>query len=259
MKLFDTHFHIDENTDFEQYINDAKKTGVKYFNACGSTFETSLLAKEFSTFDKNAYFAAGCHPHDADYIQDASEFEMFYKEKKCIAVGEIGLDYFYGYSDSKQQRLIFGDFLDLALTWSKPAIIHCRDKENSDKAYEEAYCILEDFAKSGGRFVIHCYTGSLEWLNKFLELGAYIGITGIVTFPKAQNVRDCLYEIPLDRLFLETDAPYLAPVPFRGQTNSSSYLVNVADKVAKEKDSYTDEIAKITTKNAMKFFKIKKK
>ncbi len=260
MDLFDTHFHIYKDTNFLEYLETAKLANVKYFLSVGASFEESFIAQEFSELDDNCYFSAGVHPHEAEkFNDDISVFDAFRNNKKLVAIGEIGLDYFYEYSDRECQKKVFSQFLSLALKWNLPAIIHCRDKDNQYDAYSDAYTILADFANSGGRFVVHCYTGNSEYVKKFIELGAFIGITGIVTFPKAHNVRSILKDIPLERLFIETDAPYLAPVPYRGKKNTSAYVIEVAKKLAQEYSITPAELAKITTQNALKLFLNEKK
>ncbi len=255
MELFDTHFHIYKDTNINEYLKTAKLANVKYFLSVCADFNDSFMARKFAESDANSYFSVGVHPHEASKFKDEiTIFCEFRNHKKLVAIGEIGLDYFYEHSDRECQKELFSQFLKLALDWNLPAIIHCRDKDNQDDAYADTYKLLADFAKKGGRFVVHCYTGTSKWLKKFIDLGGYIGITGIVTFPKAHNVREILKDIPLNRLFIETDSPYLAPIPYRGKTNSSAYVVEVAKRLAQEYDIPVAELAKITTQNALDFF-----
>jgi TatD DNase family protein len=255
MGIFETHFHFNKDWDADEYYNEALDAGVEYLLAVGGNEEESIVASEFANrFDKT-YFSVGVHPHDSsEFVDDISQFRDFTKDKKCVAVGEIGLDYFYENSDKESQLIVFENFLKLALEVKLPVIIHCRDKDGCYVAYEDSYRLLSDFADKGGEFVIHCYTGSIEWAKKFLDLGAYLGITGIVTFPKAQNVRDILKVIPNDRIVIETDAPYLAPIPFRGKTNHSKYLTHVVSTIATEKGLTDEEVVELTTKNALALF-----
>ncbi|MCK5845495.1 MAG: TatD family hydrolase, partial [Victivallales bacterium] len=199
--------------------------------------------------------SAGTHPHDAESnVNEVDKFSCLLKKESCRAVGEIGLDYFYENSDRGKQIQVFKKFLGLSLSFELPAIVHCRDADDSETAYEDAGALLKPFAAAGGRFVVHCFTGTTHWAEKFLEWGAYIGITGIVTFPKAENVREVAAMIPNERLLLETDSPYLAPVPFRGKTNHSKYLPVVAEKIAEVRNTDPAEIAATTTRNAFELF-----
>lgn len=258
MKLFDTHFHYYKDCSPQEYFQAAEERGVGFLLAAAGNYDETLASKEFADEIESAWYASGVHPHQAgQFVDDISMFNDFKGLDKLVAVGEIGLDYFYENSGKEEQLKVFEDFLNLSLEWKLPAIVHCRDKENCDEAYEHAYGLLKDFAGSGGTFEVHCFTGTISWAEKFLELGAWLGITGIITFPKAQNVRDALKIIPDDRLLLETDSPYLAPVPFRGKTNHSMYLKEVAERAAQERGVSFDEIAAQTTANAFKFFNVK--
>lgn len=254
-KLFDTHFHCYSDVSASDYYAQAEAEGVSYLLAAGSNYEESVVSRDFAEEVENSWFASGVHPHEAsDFEEDISMFDEFSEDEKMVAVGEIGLDYFYENSVRSAQRKVFEAFLQRAIKINKPVIVHCRDRDNMDDAYHDAYGLLKDFYRDGGRFVTHCFTGTEAWAEKFLEIGAYIGITGIVTFPKAQNVRDVLKCIPDDRLLLETDTPYLAPVPYRGKRNHSAYLKEIAQYVAERKQLTIDKIADITTNNAMDFF-----
>jgi len=255
MAIFETHFHFDPDWNAEEYYKDARNAGVSFFLAAGGDQTTTIVARDFASQFENAFFSAGVHPHDASkYVQDISMFADFAKEDDCVSIGEIGLDYFYENSDRKAQLIVFEDFLSLAIDTKLPVIVHCRDKDGCESAYEDAYSLLNDFVNNGGNFVIHCYTGSVAWAEKFLSLGGYLGITGIVTFPRAQNVRDVVEIIPNDRILLETDTPYLAPVPFRGKTNHSKYLPHIVAAVAKEKGMMNKEVEGQTTENAFRLF-----
>ena len=258
MKLFDTHFHYyPEDGEPEEYWERIKITELAYVLAAGADYDESCYARDFAAAVPHAWFAVGVHPHSADQYGDGiGMFQEFKGNEKLIAIGEIGLDYFYENSDRQSQWVIMENFLELALEWHLPAVVHCRDQENKDHAYYDAYRILRDFAKSGGRFDVHCFAGSPDWLEKFLELGAWVGVTGMVTFPKAENIREMLKFIPDNRLLLETDSPYLAPIPYRGQRNHPGYLIKVAEKVAAEKDITIEKCAKLTTANAFELFKL---
>ena len=263
MELFDSHFHYyreseeKNNMTMQDYYAFCQADNPTYLMSVAGSYEGSLLAQEFAEKFERAYFAVGVHPHDADdYLAKREDFSIFRDAHKLKAVGELGLDYFYDLSDYGNQIKVFGEFLALALEWQLPAIVHCRDKDNRFLAYDDCYRILKDFSSNGGKFVVHCYAGNVEYCEKFLELGAYLGVTGMVTFNKANNIRENLPYIPLDRLLIETDSPYLAPIPFRGKENFPRYVYYVAERIGKELNLTTEEVVKITTVNAKKFFNI---
>ena len=256
MEIFETHFHFEPEWDAEIYFQEAIAAGVKYFLAAGGDELTTETAKTFAAKFENAFYSAGVHPHDSSrYVEDVSAFANFATDEKCVAIGEIGLDYYYENSDRKAQLNVFENCLQLALDTGLPAMVHCRDKEDSETAYEEAFSLLQAFSGKGGTFVVHCYTGSVAWAKKFLELGGYLGITGIVTFPRAHNVREVVRIIPNDRILVETDTPYLAPVPYRGKINHSKYLPYIVSAVARGKGKTDSEMARLTTENAFRLFK----
>ncbi len=257
MELFDTHFHWEGHLPPELIASEALDNEVKYLVCVGGDYQTSLESLKISHSLENCYFTAGVHPHSAgNEAWDMEKFSELLKDDKCVAIGEIGLDYFYENSEKDVQRKVFNKFCSLGKKTDFPLIVHCRDKDDCCEAYEEVYGILKNEGIGNGKFAVHCYTGNLFWLEKFLDLGAYIGITGIVTFPKAENVRTIVKHIPDDRLLLETDSPYLAPKPHRGKPNFPKHLKFVAEEVAKIKDIPLEKLAKITTHNAFKFYNL---
>ena len=258
MQLFDTHFHWDRKTKPDVIVEEGKQNCVDFAVCVGGDYESSVESSNFANTFDNYWFSAGVHPHEASKFKgDLACFNELFSSSKMVAVGEIGLDFFYGFSDRKSQLKVMEIFSERALELNKPIIVHCRDKNDKFDAYTESYQILKDFAKNGGKFVVHCFTGNGFWLEKFLELGAYIGITGIVTFPAAENVRSLVPVIPDQRLLIETDSPYLAPKPYRGKINFPKYLIKVAEKLAEIKQINIKELSEITTFNAMNFYKIK--
>ncbi len=271
MKIFDTHFHLppeSENsfTGFDSAMNEhllqaAQKLVLTDtpFEVCrlaaGGEFSDSLRAMEYARSRENAFFSCGVHPHQAaEYLQNREDFSIFRGKKSLVAVGEIGLDYFYEESPVAEQRQVFDEFLALALEWKLPAMLHIRDKEDSFDAGNDALARLTGFAGAGGRFVIHCCTIPEEKIEPFLDLGAMIGVTGMVTFKRAENVRAMLKKVPTERLLLETDSPYLAPVPFRGKENTPGLLPLAAQALAVERDMSLEELCRVTTENAERFY-----
>ncbi len=259
IELFDTHFHPAVGIVAEEYLRQLPAEKYKIFMmAVGAGLEESLAAARFAENCDSAWFACGVHPHGAEEFNgDYNDFSSrFAGHGKLKAVGELGLDYFYDFTPRDLQKNVFKGFLQLALTWNLPAVVHIRDKEDTWNAYMEAWEILRDFAGAGGRFVVHCFAGSAMWAERFLELGAYIGVTGMVTFKKADNIRDVVKMIPHDRLLIETDSPYLAPVPFRGKENHPGLLPHVAEFTANFLNTDIAEFAALTTANAGRFFRI---
>lgn len=259
MNLFDSHFHFDPEASPADYFTPAVEAGVSYGIAVGGHLEESKRSRLLANTAENIWFSVGVHPHEADVFDgDLAPFAELAEDPKMVAVGEVGLDFFYDNSDRENQLKTLDAFISFAARIKKPLILHCRDKEDVFESYELLYERMVEFAKTGLNFELHCYTGSIEWMEKFLELGSSFGVTGIVTFPKAQNVRDIVKKVPLDRLLLETDSPYLAPAPNRGKKNHPRYLRSVAEMVAKTRLTTVEEIAQITVDNTFSFFNIKR-
>ncbi len=258
-ELFDTHAHLGDDgcPDEAEFYRRAEDAGVPWILLCGSDLETSRRAAEFASHFDRVFFAAGLHGLDVEkHPGEAAEFEIFADAPRFAAVGEIGLDYYYE-SETRQKQLgVFRDFLALALRLDKPAVVHTRDKDGSSLAYDDAYALLSDFASVGGRFVLHSFAGSVADLDRFAALGAYFGCGGMVTFRKADNIRELALRYPEDRILLETDSPYLAPVPFRGKENHPEYLPWTARALAALRGWSTERTAGLTTANAKRFFRI---
>lgn len=261
MIFFDTHYHHKEGTDFAAEIAAFRAEMSPEDKLCmialGGSEAESLIAQKVANSAENVWFCAGVHPHcAAEFLEQGGDFEVLENDPKCCAVGEIGLDYFYDFSDEESQKKVFACFLERALAKKMPAVVHVRDKDDSVRAYEDAYALLKTFAEKGGRFELHSYAGDLDFLDRFAELGAYFSINGMVTFKKADNIRMNLHKMPIDRLLTETDSPYLAPVPYRGRENRPSWVQFVAQKAADELQMSLEEFCRITSHNAEKFFDI---
>lgn len=269
MELFDSHFHFSGKAAPTEYFRNAmaeaaappqSDAGVPEtlsLMAVGGDFNESSRSQKFAQAVESAYCAIGVHPHCADnFLSSRNDFSVFRGEPKLKAVGELGLDYFYDSSSRAGQREVFERFLELALAWKLPAIIHLRDRNGVWSAYEDGLAMLTSFATAGGSFVVHCFSGTPAWAEKFLSLGAFLGVTGLVTFKHAENVRETLSVIPDDRLLIETDSPYLAPEPRRGIENNPGLLALIASRVAAERRQTFEQIARLTTENAHRFFHI---
>lgn len=260
--LFDTHAHLDYEYEgaVGGYIDRALAKGVSRILTVGANAahwsQLRQWSEEITKLD--IYFSVGTHPHDATQFDDALENEMipYLAHPRCKALGEIGLDYHYDHSPRTVQMQVCERQLALAHTKSKPVIIHSRMGE------DDLHGLLKNHVKAlgGGHLenpgVIHCFSGSVDFARKCLDLGFYISFSGIVTFKKAEEVREAAKLVPLDRMLIETDAPYLAPVPHRGHTNESSYLVHTAQFLADLKAVPLPELARATTANAMALFAI---
>ena len=270
MRLFDTHFHFSGETTPAEYLNriadDLERAGRKaglsetpelWLTSIGGDYLESVRARDFAASSPRCFFAAGVHPHGAaEFLAERRDFSAFRDDPKLVAVGELGLDYYYELSDREAQRKVFAEFLELALCWDLPAVVHLRDRDGAEDAYRDGLALLEPFAGRDGRFVVHCYAGSLEYMKKFLDLGAYVGVTGMATFRAAENIRADLAAIPDDRLLIETDSPYLSPVPFRGAENTPGMLPLVAAEAARVRGAGIERIAELAWRNAMDFYRI---
>ena len=256
MIWIDTHFHGGEYLpDFAAYIREAEAAGVRRLLLCASGKEETGPARDAANAFSALYYAVGIHPHNAESDRDfLPELDRFIGDPKLAAAGEIGLDYYYDFSPRQPQLEALEYQLDWALKNHLPAVIHCRDKAESEQAYEDAYNLLKPFAERGGKFVLHCYAGSPAFAEKFAALGSYFGVGGMVTFGKADNIRELARLLPLDRLLVETDAPYLAPKPYRGKPNHSKFIPLIGAKLAEVKGITPEECAAATTANACRLF-----
>ena len=246
--IFDTHAHYDDeqfDTDRDELLKSMNEAGVGTIVNVSASVEswddTLKLTKEYPF----VYGAVGVHP---DYVGDLNEENFAYleemaKKDKIVAIGEIGLDYYWDKEGHDVQKEWFTRQLDLAEKLNKPVIIHSRE------AAEDTFEIMKEYADKV-RGVIHCYSYSPEQAKEYVKMGFYIGIGGVVTFKNAKKLKEVVENIPLDRIVLETDCPYLSPEPNRGKRNSSKNLVYVADKIAKLKGVLYEDVIKVTEENA---------
>ena len=255
MELFDSHAHYDDRKfkgDVYEVITAAYKSGVKYILNAGSDISTSIrsvkLAEEFDF----VFAAVGVHPHEVGKLKedDLEEIEELCGNPKAVAVGEIGLDYYYDHSPRDLQKEWFQRQLDLAKNFNLPVIIHNRE------AHEDTMKILRQGAPFKAEGVLHCFSGSREMAKELMQLGFYISFGGSITFKNARKTVEVLENMPMDRILVETDCPYLTPEPFRGRRNDSSYVKLVAEKIAEIKGLTLEEVAKVTTENAKRLFRI---
>lgn len=257
MFIVDSHCHLDA-LDYEKLhkniadvVEKASARGVKHLLAIGVTLSRFEKAYEkLSQFD-NISLACGVHPLDfEEEPYDVERLLRLAQDKKVIAIGEIGLDYYYSAENKTEQQAVFASQIDIANQLDKPVIIHTRS------AGEDTISMLREnhAEKCGG--VIHCFTETLDFAKKALDLGFYISCSGIITFKNAEAIREAIRYVPTDRLLVETDSPYLAPVPYRGKENQPAYTREVCEYVAALKGLSTEEFAQITTGNFERLFKI---
>jgi len=252
--LIDTHCHLDMDTfsgDLDEVIKRARNTGIEYIINVGSDRETNLIGLEIASKHPEVYMAVGIHPHEASQFNkdNLNELREWAKDKKVVAIGEIGLDYHYMNSPNGAQIDSFRSQLALAKELRLPVIVHSRE------ARADTIRILrEEFMGNTG--VLHCFSGDRQMARDAMEMGFYISIAGPVTFKNASKLRDIVTFIPDEFLLIETDAPYLTPVPFRGKRNEPSYLLYTAKVIAELRGVALEDIARITSLNAKKLFGI---
>lgn len=252
---FDTHAHLDDkqfSQDQDKVILRAKEAGLQYIVNVGYNVPSAKRTLELISKYDFIYGAVGMHPHDAKDL-DGESLQVLKKialEPKIVAIGEIGLDYYWNHSPHDVQQRVFRRMIDFARELKKPIIIHDRD------AHEDVFRIIKEEGASEVGGIFHCYSGSWPMAKEAVELGFYISIAGPVTFHNAKKTIEVVKEIPLDKLLIETDSPYLAPVPYRGKRNESAYVVKVAEMIAEIKGVPLLEVAKTTLENGKKVFGI---
>lgn len=254
MRLFDSHVHLDDSKydpDRHSIIEDLGKNDIAKVICVGADIQTSLQCVALADSNEQIYASVGVHPHDAkDFVDKNIEtLTTLAAHQKVVAIGEIGLDYHYDSSPRDIQMEVLLRQLQLAKTLDLPVIYHIR----------EAFGDFLPMVRSGdaiGTAVMHCYSGSIESARVCLDAGMMISFTGVVTFKNAHKVREVVEYIPLDRLLIETDCPYMSPEPYRGKRNQPAYVRYVAEMIAKIKGLTVEEIADITYNNTLSLFKI---
>ena len=250
--IVDTHCHLyfeELNKDIDGVLSRANDLGVNTFICVGTNLNDSYESLTLAQKYKSIYATAGIHPHDSkdaggDYLQ---KLRKLLDNERIVAVGEMGLDYFRNFSNSDTQKTVFKDQLKLANETNKPIVFHNREAD------EDIIKILSDFPNVVG--VAHCFSSSYETAIKLIEMGFYISFSGNLTF-KNSHLPEVAKKLPLDRLLVETDSPFLSPVPFRGKTNEPGRARYVAEKLAEIFASNIDQIASITTANAKSLFNL---
>lgn len=263
----DSHAHLDGKqfqADREQVIARAREAGVQTIVAIGNgdgpgTLDCGIkLAAKYDFI----YATVGIHPHEAKLAADAAfeELEKLAKRPKVIAWGEIGLDYFYDHSPRDVQRQVFVRQMELARAARLPIVIHCRPSNNSEDAWEDCLGLIHTHWRSsalGG--ILHCFTGSWTHAERALDMGFMISFAGNVTFPKAQQIRDAARQVPIDRILIETDSPYLAPVPHRGERNEPAFVKETARQIGELRGMSTEDVGRQTATNFCRLFSLPEK
>lgn len=250
--IFDSHAHYTDkafNDDRENMLGSLTESGICGVINCGADIESSVFSLELAKEYPFIYAACGIHPEEVDNLPEnyIEILRGLLKNEKCIAVGEIGLDYYWRKDNKELQKKVFEEQLRLAKELDLPVIIHDRE------AHEDTLDILKKYKPKG---VLHCFSGSVETAKEILKLGMYIGFGGALTFKNARKAVEVAEMLPIERLLLETDCPYMAPVPMRGKRNNSTYIPYVAEKVAEIKGINFQEVLDITNENARNLFSI---
>lgn len=255
MFLVDSHCHLDYEpmaSDINGTLKRAEAKGIGAFlTICTDLSKTPLLQK-IAESHENVFATVGVHPHDSEKTLPPQKLLAALKEAathpKIVGFGETGLDYYYKHSPKDLQKQAFQAHIEAALACDLPLIVHTREAE------QDTLDLLKDVGQDKVRGVMHCFSGSTRLRDQALDLGFYISVSGIVTFKKAQDLRDILKEVPLDRLLVETDSPYLAPEPFRGKSNEPAFMIETVQKLAELKDVTLDTLATQTTHNFLTLF-----
>jgi TatD DNase family protein len=251
--IIETHCHLDylkEHT-FEHTISECKRVGISHIITISVSPDNLETVRELTLKDSMIYGTQGIHPHQASTFNEDvyQEIDKHLNDEKILAVGEIGLDYYYNKSPKEAQQDAFSRQLELAIKHNLPVVIHSRDAD------DDMIKILKEYApQMNKKGVIHSFTSGEELAKVALNLGFFLGFNGIITFKNAQNVRDILAITPLEKIIIETDSPFLTPIPYRGVENNPFYLPFIAQKIADEKGMPVEEISKTTTKNAQELF-----
>ena len=255
--IADSHCHLDNPHLYNQLddvVKRAQSNQIKYLLTICTTLESfekiKLIVKKY----KNIYGTFGIHPHESKkYINVDSKFifKLKNKYKKIIGIGETGLDFYYNHSDKKIQKKSFVEHISAASQLNIPVIVHSRNAET------DTYEIIKSEKKNSNlKVLMHCFTGSKDFAKKLIDLNCYISVSGIITFKNSTELDDTISSIPIENLLVETDSPYLAPIPYRGKSNEPSYIVHTVEKLSQIKNISKEYVMSSTTNNFKKLFKL---
>ena len=253
--MIDSHCHLDHEpmfSDLKNIILRSKESGVKKILSICTTKDSFKKITDIVELDTMIYGTYGIHPHETcnDIVTKNEIIKNVKNNKKIIAIGESGLDFYYNHSDRNSQITSFKTHIEASIHLNIPIIVHSRNAEN------ETYDILKNYIRYKPKILMHCFTGSSEFAHKLLTLDSYFSASGIITFKNSNDLRDTFKVIPNHKLLIETDSPYLAPVPYRGKKNEPSYIKHTLEKLAHIKNIETNTIEKITSNNFNSLFNL---
>ena len=255
--IIDSHCHLDYSNLFNQLddiVKRAERNQVNYFLTICTTLESFKRIIIIVEKYKNIYGTFGIHPHETkDFTNVDAKFilDVKNKHKKIIGIGETGLDYYYNHSDKKIQKKSFIEHIGAASQLGIPLIVHSRNAEH------DTYEILKSEKKNSDlKILIHCFTGSKEFARKLIDIDCYISVSGIITFKNSNELTNTIATIPIERLLVETDSPYLTPLPFRGKSNEPAYIIHIVEKLSQIKGLSEKEVMKKTSDNFFKLFNL---
>ena len=251
--MIDSHCHLDHEpllSDIDNIISRSKEAGITKLLTICTTSESFLKIKEIINKDELIYGSYGIHPHETEqnHINKKDIIENVRENKRIIGIGETGLDFFYNHSNKLRQIESFKEHIEASIELNMPIIIHSRNAET------ETFEILNDYKGSKLKILMHCFTGSLEFSKQLLSLDSFFSASGIITFKNSNDLRETFKTVPLDRLLIETDSPFLAPVPKRGKKNEPSFIRYTAEKLSELKKISFHDLVKFTSNNFNKLF-----
>ena len=251
--MIDSHCHLDHEpllSDLPNVIQRSKDVGIKKLLTISTSFESFSRVKELINRDEMIYGTIGIHPHEcnSNMITSKQIIENLKDNSKIIGIGETGLDFYYNNSEKNQQIASFKEHIEASIKTNIPLIVHSREAEN------ETFEILSEYKNEQIKILMHCFTGSKEFSEKLLTLNSYFSASGIITFKNSLNLQETFKSIPMDNILIETDSPFLAPVPKRGKKNEPSFIDFTATKLAEIKNISKQELIEKTTNNFNKLF-----
>ncbi len=254
--MIDSHCHLDHEPLYEninEIISRSKNVGITKLLTICTNLESFNKIKEIIDLDPIIYGTFGIHPHDADkfLVSKPEIIENLQYSKKIIGIGETGLDFYYNNSDRKNQIKSFINHIEACLDTNLPLIVHSRSAES------DTFDVLNKYKNNNLKILMHCFTGSYEFAKKLLDLNSYFSASGIITFKNSSNLRSTFENIPIEKIIVETDSPFLAPVPMRGKKNEPSFIKFTLERLAELKSTSFENMSKITTDNFNKLFSIK--
>jgi TatD DNase family protein len=251
--MIDSHCHLDHEpllSDLTNVIQRSKDVGIKKLLTISTSFESFSRIKDLIKIDEMIYGTIGIHPHESskDIITSSEIIKNLKENEKIIGIGETGLDFYYNYSEKDKQISSFKEHIEASIETNKPLIVHSRDAE------KETFDILNEYKNEKLKILMHCFTGSKEFSEKLLTLNSYFSASGIITFKNSLDLQNTFKSIPIDNILIETDSPFLAPVPKRGKKNEPSFIDFTATKLAEVKNLSKVDLIKKTTDNFNKLF-----